>query len=203
MTVQSPSTLEGWRRERFPDGTVRLTPASPLRPNAGAGAGAAICLLLGFVGYLLWLVARFGSLSSIPPSLLLPSLVLPALGVGLALHFAVHWMGLGQTHLHVGPGFLEVRRQWPGQPGEPARRRYEVGSRLVLELERIATGKAAGAYVTAARLTAQSVAGVTTLDETVAHREPAQERLEALGTFLSEQTGWPLTDHRPENRKWL
>ena len=121
----------------------------------------------------------------------------------------------GVSLLEVGPGYLIVPR--PGGFGGGKPRIYTLGATLALDLYDPAAqskarnggsllGPAASRGAVVQRLVVESVAGVTTLDETVPMLwgTPGDTvALDALARFLSAQTGFPVRDRTQSSQRWL
>ena len=183
----------GWNVEPIENGRLRLHRTGGLFGRGGKSKGGAA----GLLGAWVFLDALAG------------------LGGPLLMSRAAGQTG-GVSLLEIGPSYLIVPR--PGGFGGGKPRIYTLGATLALDLYDPAAqgrgrggggsllGPAVSRGTAAQRLVIESVAGVTTLDETVPTLwglPGDASALDALARFLSAQTGFPLRDRTPSSQRWL
>ncbi len=174
----------GWSVEPLENGTVRLRRLGGVSGGASGKnkGGPATAWLLG------------------------ASILLEVLTGGMAGSLSTNHTA-GVSLLEVGPSRLVVPQ--PGGLGGGKPRFYTLGTTLTLDVCEPAARVGRGGLVpetAVRRLLAESVAGVTTLDETVPTLwglPGDASALNALAQFLSDRTGFPLRNRTEASRRWL
>jgi len=168
----------GWEATPLADGTTALRQVTWNRANH-AGRLPSYVLTLAGLGYLL---AGSTHIMRRAPAEFLWISLLPYLIAAVILVVCLVWLTLGAEYWRVAPGLLEVHKECLGRKWGPRFMLAELSIRVTWRTGRI---RRYPVYL----LVARELGKEYVLSES--HVSDALQ-LQALGSYLSAQTGWPL-----------